>query len=243
MELYQQFFNRCEKKYLIDETQYRELIGKIYSRLEYDNYKKYRICNIYFDTLQYDLIRASVEKPLYKEKFRLRSYGTPAVSDTVFLEIKKKYDGIVYKRRLALPYGDAIDFCTGVRFPEEKSQVLSEIQWMMKRYELYPMLYLSYDRLAMRGAEDPGLRITFDTNIVWRNRELDLTKGDYGILKVPEGQYIMEIKTLGAMPLWLAEALTVLRIYPASFSKYGKIYQDELFRNSEFYRGGGRNAD
>ena len=95
MELYQQFFNRCEKKYLIDETQYRELIGKIYSRLEYDNYKKYRICNIYFDTLQYDLIRASVEKPLYKEKFRLRSYGTPAVSDTVFLEIKKKYDGIL----------------------------------------------------------------------------------------------------------------------------------------------------
>lgn len=243
MEMYQQFFNRYEKKYLIDEMQYRRLISRIYTKLEYDDYEKYKICNIYFDTLQYDLIRASVEKPLYKEKFRLRSYGTPAITDTVFLEIKKKYDGIVYKRRLALPYREAIDFCTGIKIPEEKSQVLSEIQWLMERYELYPMLYLSYDRLAMRGAEDPKLRITFDTNIIWRNRELDMTKGDYGFMKVPEGQYIMEIKTLGAMPLWLAGALNALRIYPASFSKYGRVYQDELLKDSVINRGGGRSAD
>ena len=240
---YQQFFNRYEKKYLIDEKQYRQLISRIYDRLEYDDYEKYKICNIYFDTLQYDLIRESVEKPLYKEKLRLRSYGTPSPSDMVFLEIKKKYDGIVYKRRIALPYSKALHFCTGGGLPGEKSQVLSEIQWLMDRYELYPMLYLSYDRLAMRGADDPRLRITFDTNILWRNKELDLAKGDYGYVKVPAGQYIMEIKTAGAMPLWLAEALNDLQIYPASFSKYGRIYQDELLKKSALLKGGEVYAD
>ncbi len=243
MEMYQQFFDRYEKKYVINETQYRQLIGRIYSRLEYDNYEKYKICNIYFDTLQYDLIRESVENPLYKEKLRLGSYGTPSVTDTVFLEIKKKYDGIVYKRRLALPYRKAIDFCTGIKLPKEKSQLLSEIQWMIKRYKLYPMLYLSYDRLAMRGAEDPRLRITFDTNILWRSRELDLTKGDYSFMKVPAGQYIMEIKTLGAIPVWLVNALNALKIYPASFSKYGRIYQKELLKHSAVKWGDEKSAE
>ena len=57
---------------------------------------------------------------------------------------------------------------------------------------------------------------------------MDLTKGDFGFVSVPSGRYIMEIKTSGAMPLWLAEALNALKIYPRTFSKYGNVYKEEL---------------
>ena len=108
----------------------------------------------------------------------------------------------------------------------------------MSKYQLYPMLYLSYDRLAMRGIEDPQLRITFDSNIIWRVNQLDMTKGDFGNVKMPSGQYIMEIKTNGAMPLWLSGALNELALYPKSFSKYGTIYKEELFQNMLLEEGG-----
>ena len=235
---YQNNFKRYEKKYLIDEKQYRDLIALIYCKLEYDRYKKYKICNIYFDTPQFDLIRESIEKPLYKEKLRHRSYGTPDSEDFVFLEIKKKFDGIVYKRRISLPYRQAVDYCINGNLPETHNQITNEIDWLMSKYQLYPMLYLSYDRLAMRGIEDPELRITFDSNIIWRVNQLDMTKGDFGNVKMPSGQYIMEIKTNGAMPLWLSGALNELAIYPKSFSKYGTIYKEELFQNMLLEEGG-----
>ena len=235
---YQNNFKRYEKKYLIDEKQYRDLIALIYCKLEYDRYKKYKICNIYFDTPQFDLIRESIEQPLYKEKLRLRSYGTPDSEDFVFLEIKKKFDGIVYKRRISLPYRQAVDYCITGNLPETHNQITNEIDWLMSKYQLYPMLYLSYDRLAMRGIEDPELRITFDSNIIWRVNQLDMTKGDFGNVKMPSGQYIMEIKTNGAMPLWLSGALNELAIYPKSFSKYGTIYKEELFQIMLLEEGG-----
>ncbi|SCJ82535.1 VTC domain [uncultured Eubacterium sp.] len=235
---YQNNFKRYEKKYLINEKQYRDLIALIYCKLEYDRYKKYKICNIYFDTPQFDLIRESIEKPIYKEKLRLRSYGTPDPEDFVYLEIKKKFDGIVYKRRISLPYCEAVDYCVNGNLPAQRNQITNEIDWLMSKYQLYPMLYLSYDRLAMRGMEDPGLRITFDSNILWRVNQLDMTKGDFGQVKMPAEQYIMEIKSGDAMPLWLSSALNRLEIYPKSFSKYGTIYKEELFQNLLSEEGG-----
>jgi SPX domain protein involved in polyphosphate accumulation len=227
----QQRFKRSEKKYRIDERQYRALLSLIGDKVEYDQYGKYKICNLYFDTLDYQLIRDSLEKPIYKEKLRLRSYGTPTAESKVFLEIKKKYKGTVYKRRISLPYGEAFDYCLGRRKLSGEGvqgQIAGEIDWMMKRYQLYPMVYLSYDRMALRAMEDPELRITFDTNIRWRRERLDLAEGDFGYVKLPEGQYIMEIKIAGAMPLWLCDALDQLQIYPASYSKYGTVYREEL---------------
>lgn len=229
MSDYQRNFKRYEKKYIIDEEQYRNLIALIYSYLQYDKYKKYKICNIYFDTMDYELIRESIEKPVYKEKVRLRSYGTPGMEDNVFLEIKKKFDGVVYKRRIELPYREALEYCTtGISPENNNTQIIRELNWLMSKYRLYPMLYLSYDRLAMTAKEDKSLRITFDTNIIWRSKQLDLSKGDFGKIKVPDGRYIMEIKTCNAMPIWLSNALNELKIYPQSFSKYGTIYKEEL---------------
>ena len=233
---YQYNFHRQEKKYLLDEETYRQLMAMIYDKLEYDKYRKYKICNIYFDTPEFDLIRNSISKPLYKEKLRLRSYGVPEEDSIVHLEIKKKYDGVVYKRRISLPYKEAIDYCIHGKKPDMDSQVFREIDWFLQRYDLYPMIYLSYDRLAMRGIQETDLRITFDHNLLWRVNQLDLTKGSFGKTRLGENQYIMEIKTDGAMPLWLTKALNSLHIYPQSFSKYGTIYQEELTKNNEELR-------
>ena len=236
---YQYNFHRQEKKYLLTEEQCGQLLMKISEHIEPDSYGKYQICNLYFDTSTYDLIRHSISKPLYKEKFRVRSYGTPEKETMVYLELKKKYDGVVYKRRISLPYQEAIDYCVGGIKPKRNDQVFQEIDRFLMRYELYPMLYLSYERTAIKGIKERDLRITFDRNLLWRITELDLEKGVFGKEHLPENACIMEIKTDGGMPLWLCEALSNLKIYPQSFSKYGSIYQKDLAKhNLNDYNGG-----
>lgn len=103
----QTVFKRYEKKYLLSLDQYHALISRIITRLRPDQYGKHSICNLYFDSGDFSLIRRSLEKPAYKEKIRLRSYGVPGPGDQVFLELKKKYDGVVYKRRVAMTLADA----------------------------------------------------------------------------------------------------------------------------------------
>ena len=233
MDMYQRVFKRFEKKYLLDEGQYRDLIGLIYDKLEYDKYEKYTVCNIYFDTPGFDIIRESLEKPMYKEKLRIRSYGVCDADGEVFVEMKKKFKGVVYKRRAAMSWRDGVRFLIegqepGEGLSAEAGQVLNEVKWFMHRRAVYPMLYLAYDRVVMRGKDDGNLRITFDTNIRWRAEEIDLTLGDYGHLSLGPGQYLMEIKTCGGMPIWLAEALSGLGIFPRSYSKYGTIYREHL---------------
>ena len=110
-------FNRYEKKYMLDKEQYEAVINKMSSHMEVDAYNKdnkfYMISNIYYDTPDDRLIRASIEKPAYKEKMRVRSYGVPGIDDIVFVEIKKKYSGIVNKRRTGIKLGDAYDYLDG----------------------------------------------------------------------------------------------------------------------------------
>lgn len=218
-----QTFQRIEKKYLIDKDTHDKLLLKLKDKIKPDKYFKSTICNIYFDTDNHDLIRHSLDKPLYKEKVRLRSYGIPQLEDIVFLEIKKKYKSIVNKRRIALNLNDFYNKII------PNTQIKKEIDYLFKFYNLKPSLYLAYDRLAYIANNDSSLRITFDTNIRSRNDNLYLEKGDYGESLFDKDYYIMEIKANNAFPLWLVEILSNLKIYPISFSKYGKIYE----RNGE----------
>jgi hypothetical protein len=218
-------FKRYEMKYLLDEEKYNRLRQLLQDKMKLDEYGQTTICNIYFDTPDYQLIRTSLEKPVYKEKLRLRSYGTPQDNDTVFVELKKKYRGVVYKRR------EKMDLITAEHYlydgiPTGKStQIINEIDWFLKVYKnLQPAMYISYARIAMFGIEDPNLRITFDSNILWREEELHLGCGIWGNSILQENQKLMEIKIPGTMPLWLAHILAQLEIYPASFSKYGRGY-------------------
>lgn len=221
-------FRRAEKKYLLNPQQYQTLMQRIAPELEADAYGAYTICNIYFDTAHDELIRRSIDKPPYKEKLRLRSYGTPKETDTVFLELKKKWKGIVYKRRACMPLSQARALLAGER-PEAPNQILREILYFLDFYHPVPRLFLAYDRLAYHGREDQSLRLTVDTHIRSRRQKLDLALGSQGRPLLEQEAYLLEIKTPTALPLWLTQALNALKIYPASFSKYGNVYKSEKF--------------
>lgn len=193
-----------------------------------DNYGLHTICSIYFDTDDNRLIRNSIEKPLYKEKLRLRSYGVPTNDDfEVFLELKKKYKGIVYKRRQALTLSAAKGYIQNDLLPAD-SQIFREIDYFRSYYSAYPKIFIAYDRIAMAGNSDTNLRMTFDFRIRCRRNDLDLQVGDHGTELLSSGSVLMEIKIPGAMPIWLCSALSQLKLYPVSFSKYGQFYIKEL---------------
>lgn len=229
MDEYQMTFKRYEIKYLLEEKTYLELRKRLEGKMVVDQYGKKIICNVYFDTPDSRVIRTSLEKPVYKEKLRLRSYGIPKEHSTVFVELKKKYKGVVYKRREDMVLSEAEAYLYRGWKPGFDSQVLREIDWFLSYYgQIIPAMYISYERIAMNEEKDSGLRVTFDTNILWRKERLDLKEGSWGNSILEPGQRLMEIKIVGAMPLWLGEILDELQIYPISFSKYGRAYQDQL---------------
>lgn len=226
-------FQRIEKKYLLHTDQYDRFLKAIERFMKLDEYGLSTICNIYFDTEKDELIRTSIERPPYKEKLRLRSYGVPQQNDKVYLEIKKKYDSIVYKRRISLTLQEAEDYLLRGIHPAKDSQILREIDYFMKFYSPVPKLYLAYDRMAYFGREDKDFRMTFDSGIRSRREDLYLGHGDYGTQLYDEEYYLLEIKAAGAYPLWLAKSLSELEIYPISFSKYGSIYKQEVVQRMQ----------
>lgn len=229
-------FERIEKKYLISEKKFNIILERIGSNMAIDKYGIHTICNIYYDTDTYELIRNSIEKPNYKEKLRLRSYGIPRNNDNVFLEIKKKHDSTVFKRRISLTLKEAENYMKqGIR-PHINSQILNEIDYFINFYNPKEKIFIAYDRIAMYGKEDKNLRITFDMNIRSRLNDLSLGKGDYGNPLYNDNIYLMEIKTSTSFPLWLTKILSELEIYSISFSKYGSIYKqllNEDWRNNK----------
>ena len=221
-------FNRIEKKYLLTRPAYEALREALIPHMDEDEYGLHTICNIYYDTPDALLVRRSIEKPLYKEKLRLRSYGIPRMDTKVFLEIKKKYDKVVNKRRISLSLREAYDYLErGIR-PKKDSQILRELDFFLERYELQKGLYLAYDRIALFGREDHEFRLTFDRNIRSRREDMGLEKGDRGAPLLPPDCYLMESKVMGATPLWFSHILASLRIYPVSFSKYGNFHKQRL---------------
>lgn len=225
-------FERIETKFLLSEMQYHELMKKLEGMAKIDSYGETAILNIYFDTPDFQLIEKSLEKPVYKEKLRLRTYGIPENDTNAFIEIKKKYKGVVYKRRIAMPYSEAVAYTTKGQRPLKQSQITNEIDYFFQFYEgLRPAMAISYDRIAMAGIEDPELRITFDTNIRWRSDNLSLKYGSTGKDILLPGQCLMELKIAGAMSMEMAHILDELNIRQCSFSKYGRGYLDYISQN------------
>lgn len=237
MAQYQNVFKRKEKKYLLTVQRYQTLLPLLREYMTVDEHGLHTICNLYFDTDRYDLIRHSIEKPVYKEKLRLRSYGVPGPGDRVFLELKKKLKGIVYKRRASLTMEEARRYLLHREQPRGESQILHEIDWFLQRYQPVPKIYIAYDRMALFGNEDKDLRVTFDQNILFRESLLDLSKESWGTPLLKTGSLLMEIKVPGAMPLWMSHILNELELFSTSFSKYGNIYKEHLL-NRVFPKGG-----
>ena len=226
-------FNRYEHKYMLNAETFNKVITVIEQHMEIDahneNHKPYTIANIYYDTPDDYLIRTSLSKPEYKEKLRLRAYGIPGKDSKVFLEIKKKYKGLVNKRRTKLKLCEAYEFVKTGTPPLEKEymneQVIHEISYFMHIYNLQPKLYLAYDRIAYFEKGNPDLRVSFDTNIRSRRYDVKLEDGDFGEQLLEGEYYLMEIKTSLAMPIWLADMLNDLNIKRQSFSKYGTEFE------------------
>jgi hypothetical protein len=251
----QTVFERIEKKYLLTAEQYAALAPRLAARMQPDAYGRYTIGNIYYDTPDYALIRASLAGPVYKEKLRLRCYGTPCADSTVFLELKKKYRGVVYKRRASMPLAAAEEYLAGGAAPAlprpepaapsgaqppaaDPAQILREMDYFLSFYHPEAKVCLSYDRTAFFCPEEPELRVTFDENIRWRTWDMTLAAGAAGRTLAMGAPVLMEIKIPGAMPLWLSRLLGENGVFPSSFSKYGCCYASVLSQPSLIVWGG-----
>ncbi len=223
---YQAVFRRKEIKYVLSGEQLKALMPILLRHMVPDEYAHSSIYNLYYDTSDYRMIRRSLEKPTFKEKLRVRCYAPPKKGEPAFIEIKRKVAGVVYKRRTCVGYDDALDYMDGKI--DREGQLYREIDWMKREYfSLKPSIYLSCERDSFKGREDESLRVTFDRQIRWQ----DARSGAYGEL-LETGQTLMEIKAVGAMPIWMAKTLSQMGAFPTSFSKYGRAYMDMMTERS-----------
>lgn len=247
MATFKDSFERKEIKYLLTTQQHRALQERLQGLMAADEYGLTTIISNYYDTPQRELILRSLEKPLYKEKLRVRSYGPAAVDSRVFVEIKKKFKGIVYKRRVAMTLAAADAYLSGTPYEQAVAahplpkarqaaestsprsiQIAREIDAFLVRHgQLSPSMLIEADRVAFAPVDDnpdtQGLRITFDERV--RYRDLFCDPGERAHIDLlPPDAVLMEVKVPGAFPLWLAHTLTELRVFPTSFTKYGNAF-------------------
>lgn len=226
---YQATFERYEIKYLLSLEEKEQLLTIMAPYMKLDDYGRTTIRTIYYDTDDFRLIRRAMEKPAYKEKLRIRSYQQTHPNDPVFVELKKKYDGIVYKRRVTLPEAAAMEsFDTDTPLPLQ-SQIADEIEYFRRYYQgLRPQVLITYEREAYYDLSGSAFRVTFDENILYRNEALSLEDTVYGTPLLPKGMVLMEVKTPHGIPLWMSHFLAQAHIYKSSFSKYRSAYMDMM---------------
>lgn len=225
-------FQRSEKKYKITAAQYEQLYAIIKQYMYLDEYGRHTINNIYYDNDTFDLTLRSMDKPLYKEKFRIRCYGLATPQTPLFLELKKKHDGIVYKRRATLSQQETYHFLQD--YTQSSSQILKEIAFTFQQYHLKPKMFIAYERMAYTNQESE-LRITFDQNIRYRLHNLNFHNDTHETTFLQDNDYLMEIKCKHSIPLWLSKALSDLQIYPTSYSKVGNCFQHILKKGELSY--------
>lgn len=223
-------FTRVEKKYLITSRQLDALTPVLLEHMHGDKYGLSTVCSMYFDTPDMRIIRASIDAKTYKEKLRLRCYGVPNDNSKAFVELKKKLDGVVYKRRFTMPYAEAMAYLTGGGERDE-SQIAREVDYFLRFYPgIRPALDIFCERIALFDNEDPNLRLTVDRDIRYRVHDLDLACGSHGTPITEEDTFVLEIKTQYAMPLWLTHLLDRNGVYPHKFSKFATAFNMELER-------------
>ena len=226
-------FKRYEEKYLLSPDMYAAFMDSAGGRLVPDEYFESRICSLYYDTDDYSLIINSLERPVYKEKLRVRIYGNQGRDGTAFVELKKKYKGVVYKRRVETTPERAEKWISGETPAPFDTQITREIDWFLKMNRVSPKMMISCDRISWKDRDDARLRFTFDRNILYRETELDLCLGAYGEPLLKEGYSLLEIKIPEAAPLWLASLLSNEDIFPTSYSKYGNAYTKKIMEEKE----------
>ncbi len=238
-------FSRYELKFMLDSERFEAVHEEIQKRMTPDKYSRdgqfYTISNIYYDTPDDHLISTAVRHDgKYRYKIRMRTYDPTA--NTAFLEIKKKYRGLTNKRRTSILIDEGRRLLEHAEEPEERPfmnmQVTHELLDIASGMELRPKTQISYDRRAYFGGDEfePDLRITFDSGIRARRRDLELRHGSYGEPLLEEGKYIMEVKVSRSVPVWIARLLSENGVSRTHFSKYGTEYLQYVAENFEKIR-------
>jgi hypothetical protein len=218
------YFQRYEQKYLLNQFQYDEILRILPEFAREDEFGRSTVYSVYYDTDDYKITKRLFDKSDYKEKLRMRSYGVPRQGDTVYVELKKKLNGISYKQRIPVSF-------TGTGFflnpgPNFNSAYSGEINWFLQYYNPSPKFMLWYDRLAFRGLENKNLRITFDTRVRWRYFAVNSRQEHDGYPLLAENIYLMELKVDNSIPFFLSCLLAKLKIFPVSFSKHKTAYEN-----------------
>lgn len=227
---YQNVFMRYELKYIINKSQKEKILKAMGPYMALDKYGRTVIRNIYYDTDNYRLARRSIENPVYKEKLRVRSYAKASPDSPVFVEIKKKYQSVVYKRRVSLTEKEAMKWLAGKIQNPKKNQISNEIEYFRDYYQtLHPVAFLSYAREAYYSKDGSDFRVTFDDSIICRQEDLSLESDVWGIPILPTGKVLMELKCSGGIPLWMVNVMSEEHIYKTSFSKYGNAYKTIIY--------------
>lgn len=222
---------RYELKYYLSKEQLSYFIDEITKYMKVDKYGLTTISSLYYDTIDYRLITKSIEKPKYKEKIRLRSYGLANEKTSTFLEIKRKNDGIVYKRRISLLEKEAESLFKN-KESDRKDQIGRELEAFLEQYQnLEPKYLIIYDRIAYYQ-DNSDLRITIDQNPRYRTDDLNLHTSLDGEPLLEEGGAILEVKVQHSVPIWLSAILTKGKIYQTSFSKVGTAHKNEYLKKS-----------
>ena len=226
-KFFQHHFQRFETKYIISKETLLNLLLEFEGYLVEDERAYSTINNLYYDTPSYQLIRESLENPHFDEKVRLRTYQEHPTEDSqVFLEIKKKTENLVTKRRLAADLLTAEAYLDGDYSQLTDLQIDKEMVWLTQHFgNIQPMMYIGYNRYSMKGIEDERIRITFDHDLTYRPYDLSLLAGRHGDHLLPANHVIMEVKIPEACPLWLSEIMDRYQLSPRSFSKYGFAYK------------------
>ncbi len=225
---------RSELKYHLSKEQLAFFKNKIEEHMRVDKYGLTTIFSIYFDTPTFTLINKSIERPKYKEKIRVRSYGLTNETSPVFLEIKRKNDGVVYKRRIVTTEAQVNSFLNE-NDELNKTQIGRELVAFKEKYgKLEPKYLIISDRLAYIK-DNSDVRVTLDLNPRYRIDNLNLHSSSDGIPLLEEGDAILEIKVQNSVPIWLTKILTEGKIYKTTFSKVGNAHKREtrnkLIRN------------
>ncbi len=237
---HQTVFKRYEIKYMLTLEQKEKILEAMEPYMELDRYGRTTIRNLYFDTNDYRLIRHSIEKPSYKEKLRIRSYQKAVPDSLVYVELKKKYKHVVYKRRIPMMEQMAMEWLCKNVSDHHETQISEEVEYFKNYYQtLHPTVFLSYEREAYYAKDGSDFRVTFDDNILCREDRLSLKEEAGGISILEDGKILMELKCSGGIPLWMTHVLTELHIYKTSFSKYGTFYINHIYpRLEEDFRHG-----
>jgi hypothetical protein len=230
-------FRRYEKKFLLTEDQYTRLVPIVREHMDLDPFcvdgKPYHVQTIYFDTLDNAIVRHSLDKPKFKEKLRLRHYGEVYQDgDPLYLEMKRKFVGVGTKRRVKLTFEEAQQVMHKQTLPPKEDyfsrQILGEIAYHINKFDVKPIVFISYSRFAYVARDDSHFRLTIDHDLVTRRNNLDFVSNNEGLKLIKPGFHLMEVKVGKAMPLWFARALSAYNIYSTSFSKYGKEFEHRL---------------